>query len=1207
MHQTQLLQSLTDAAILTDPDGVVRGWNKSATQLFGWTAAEMLGRPLMERFPLAARAEVGEHLRHLAAGGEWDGEFEDYRKDGSRVWIEAHVHPVHDASGMITGILGVSRPISPVRAAEIERDRHDRYAADILNSISAHVAVLGPDGRIREVNRAWERFAADNSQSGYAPPSTEVGVDYVGLCRSCTGDKSDEATPAADGIEDVLRGKRSYFVLEYPCDSPTETRWFAMHVTPLSTRNGGAVVAHYDITARKQAEIAVAAQNRRTELALNAAHMGVWTLDLRTGRIEWSAEVYRIVGVSEFDGTFGAWTKLVHPDDLPAMQSQFNEAMERHMPFIGEFRIVRPGGENRWLANVGHFECDPSGEVVSVLGTVQDISARKRSEWALTAYNHILELIAAGADLYKILEEVIRLVEEQLTGSLCSVLILDKATGRLRSGAGQSLPAEYNRAVDGVPVGPKAGSCGTAAFRKATVTVTDIATDPLWEDYRALALRHGLRSCVSVPILSSGNVPGHEKGEVIGTFALYNRSPGDFDRLTYAILTGAEDLVRRAVQAGQQEKDGSRGESARIIEAAHLAGVAIEREHAGNAIRESEERFRAVFDSAPSAIYVKDLDGRHLYVNQAAANFFGVSKDRWIGKRSREVLPGHLADIYERSDREALTTIQPVEEQITSRLPDGREVTVLTTHIQLRHATGTPYAICGILRDITELVAAQKEFERLWLYAPDPLCVAGFDGYFKQVNPVWSRLLGWTDEELISKPYSELVHPDDRAGLAGVEERILKGETVRGYENRYRCRDGSYRWFSWNAIPVMENRVIYGITRDVTEEKRLAGMFHQAQKMEAVGQLASGVAHDFNNLLTVINGYTELLLAEVPAEDPRRDPLTQVLDAGQRASELTSQLLAFSRKAIIEPKILDINQIIESSARMLRRLIGEDVRLETNLAAVSPVKIDPGQLEQVFMNLAVNARDAMPAGGRLLIATEMLDLPDGLPIDSEEIIRGRCVRVSVSDTGAGMPKEVKARIFEPFFTTKGAGKGTGLGLATVYGIVRQAGGGILVESEPGQGTTFRILLPTVDEAPTGPKSVMTTVAPRGTETVLIAEDEDGVRNVATAILEIQGYTVLVAETGTKAVKILSEHPDPIHLLLTDVVMPDFGGRNLAEIVRQQRPEIRVMYMSGYTDDKVVRSGVASSRDWFVQKPFTPLVLARRVREVLDSTKDPTGR
>ncbi len=327
-------------------------------------------------------------------------------------------------------------------------------------------------------------------------------------------------------------------------------------------------------------------------MALTAAQMGVWTLDLATERIEWSPEVYRIVNLDEFDGRLETWSRLVHPDDWPQLKSRFDEALKYRMPFSAEFRIIRPGGDIRWLANVAQLECDASGKPLCVVGTVQDITNRKRSEWALTAYNQILELIAAGADLHRILGEVVGLVEEQLPGSLCSVLIVDKAAGRLRFGAGQSFPTEYNRAVDGVPIAAKAGSCGTAAYRKSTVIVTDIATDPLWDDYRDLALRNGLRSCVSVPILSSGNVPGFEKGEVIGTFALYNRAPGDFDHLTYAILTGAEELVRRAVQAEHVGDFTAAGESAPIIEATHLAGVAIERDYAGHAIARANSGFK---------------------------------------------------------------------------------------------------------------------------------------------------------------------------------------------------------------------------------------------------------------------------------------------------------------------------------------------------------------------------------------------------------------------------------------------------------------------------------------------------------------------------------------------------------------------------------------------------------------------------------------
>jgi PAS domain S-box-containing protein len=709
-----------------------------------------------------------------------------------------------------------------------------------------------------------------------------------------------------------------------------------------------------------------------------------------------------------------------------------------------------------------------------------------------------------------------------------------------------------------------------------------------------------------VPIFSSGNVPGFDKGEVIGTFALYNRAAGDFDRLTYAILTGAEELVRRAVQSGQAAEPATVGESARIIEATHLAGVAIERDRAGQAIRESEGRFRAVFDSAPLSIYLKDLDGRHVFVNRAMADMFGVPAKDWLGKRSRDILPTDLADLCERSDRVARADQHSVEEQITCRLAEGREVTVLATHLLLLNGE-EPYAICGILRDITDLLAAQREYERLWLYAPEPLCVSGGDAHLRRVNPAWTRLLGWTESELITRGWAEFVHPDDLSRTVEVNRALAEGKAVQRFINRYRCRNGEYRWFSWDAVLLPEQGSIYGFARDVTEERRLEEQFRQAQKMEAVGQLAGGVAHDFNNLLTVINAYTELVLSELPPVDPLRDLLGQVLHAAERASGLTSQLLAFCRKAVIEPKILDINQVIDSSARMLRRLIGEDVQLVTHSSPVPPVRIDPGHIEQVFMNLAVNARDAMPEGGVLTITTELVEQHDEAPTESGVFPPGKYVRVSVTDTGVGTPPEVQARIFEPFFTTKGAGKGTGLGLSTVYGIVRQAGGTIGVESVPGSGTTFHILLPTVDELPTGSNAAVITIAPRGTETVLVAEDEDGVRQVVRAVLENQGYTVLHAATGSEAVRMASEHRGPIDLVLTDGVMPDLGGRALAEVVRAQRPDARVLYMSGYTDDAVIRSGVEASRDWFIQKPFTPMSLARRVREVLDGSRGGPAR
>ena len=389
--------------------------------------------------------------------------------------------------------------------------------------------------------------------------------------------------------------------------------------------------------------------------------------------------------------------------------------------------------------------------------------------------------------------------------------------------------------------------------------------------------------------------------------------------------------------------------------------------------------------------------------------------------------------------------------------------------------------------------------------------------------------------------------------------------------------------------------------RDVTEQRRLEGQLLQAQKMEAVGRLAGGVAHDFNNLLTVILSYSDLLLEDLPPEIPDRADVAEIRKAAVAASSLTRQLLAFSRQQVLEPRVLDVNTVVASTEKLLTRLLGEDVSLTTTLAAaLGAVKVDPGQLEQIIMNLAVNARDAMPRGGRLSIETANVEMDESY-VHGHPLARpGHYVMLAVSDTGTGMDAATQARIFEPFFTTKEAGKGTGLGLATVYGIVRQSSGFIWVYSEPGHGTSFKIYLPRVDE-PVSPAGAPAPQVVGGSETVLVVEDVAAVRAVTRQMLERQGYCVLEAANGATALSLARQHQSAIHLLVTDVVMPEVSGRELADQLVQLRPDMRVLFMSGYTDDAVVRHGILQEGIAYLQKPFTPDTLARKVRAVLDGS------
>ncbi len=454
--------------------------------------------------------------------------------------------------------------------------------------------------------------------------------------------------------------------------------------------------------------------------------------------------------------------------------------------------------------------------------------------------------------------------------------------------------------------------------------------------------------------------------------------------------------------------------------------------------------------------------------------------------------------------------------------------------------------------------------------------------------------------------FLEFVHPDDRARVRFAVNRALAGREPYSIDIRIVRRDGSVRAVHAQGEAATDDGKptrMFGTIQDVTEFKDLEAQLRQSQKMEAVGRLAGGVAHDFNNMLTVITGYSEFLLKRLSESDPIRSEISAIRQAGERAAGLTRQLLAFSRRQVLAPQVLNLNKVVSEMEKMLGRLIGEDVEISMVLGqGLSNVKADPGQIEQVVMNLAVNARDAMPEGGKLTIATADADLSEAYASEHVGVVPGLHVKLSVSDTGVGMDDETRAHIFEPFFTTKEVGKGTGLGLATVYGIVRQSGGYVAVESSPGKGTTFAIYFPRAEEEATPGKEGVPSEELRGTETVLLVEDEEGVREFAGRVLRENGYTVFDAENGLAALDVLARHDGTVDLLLTDVVMPGMGGFELARRASALRPGSDVLYMSGYTEEMVGEGGFLKSDVPFLPKPFAPDALLRKVREVLASRK-----
>jgi PAS domain S-box-containing protein len=651
-----------------------------------------------------------------------------------------------------------------------------------------------------------------------------------------------------------------------------------------------------------------------------------------------------------------------------------------------------------------------------------------------------------------------------------------------------------------------------------------------------------------------------------------------------------------------------------------------DRTRADEAVRKSEAQFRAIVENSHDGILFLDANRAIVYRSPSYERINGYSDAERLGQIAFvTVHPDDQAALH-RAWTELLSRPDALQEIcFRTRHKNGSWRWVETSLRNLLHNPQVQ-AVVATTRDVTERKQAEqalRESTQHYLTVaqciPDAIFSMDLSGRLTYVSPNVERMFGWTGEEMLKLKLRNRTTPEQAAKT----ELIIKDELSKAaspqynrnriisFESEQLRKDGTTFWAEINAVLIWSDdgqpTGWTGVARDITERKRaeeeedkLQKQLFQAQKLESIGQLAGGVAHDFNNLLQVINGYSDLLLHKLKNRDSLHRQVAEIRQAGNQGAALTRQLLAFSREQIIEPKRFDLDQLIDDNRAMLQRLVGEDIEIET-IPASSPalVMADPGQLHQVLMNLAANSRDAMPRGGKFTIRTTNVDVGKAESANGRGLARGPFVLWQVSDTGTGIPQDVQERIFDPFFTTKEPGKGTGLGLATVYGIVRQSGGTIAVSSELGRGTTFHIYLPRVQGTVSQPDETDRLGEDlRGEETVLVVEDRPDVRNLVVEALQAGGYRVLQAREGSEALQVAEQHSGPIHLLLTDVIMPHMTGKEVAERLKQFRAETKVLYMSGYAADVVSSRGLLDSGEQYIAKPFCLNSLLKKVYEVL---------
>ncbi len=1197
-HYKALVENSVDCIKLLDLEGHLEFMSLGGQKLLEIDDVQSFyGQSWIEFWKEEDQARIRQVVA-MAAQGEI-GSFEAYcpTVTGKQKWWHVIVSPIVDSDSRVIKLLSVSRDITAQKQTESELHSQYEMMRSITTASPIGISVVGTDGRISFSNESAEKLLHltqdEISKRSYNDPKWKI-------CTIDGGHFPEEDLP----FNRVMQAGEAVFDVQHGIETPDGQRMIlSINAAPMKDQAGditGMVAFMTDITEQLAKDKQIQESEARYRSLFEQASEPIVVvsqdgtiLDHNQQKSPLGFEREEMIGRKFFE---------LGVEGIDQLQDRFRNVIDGDTePF--DVELGTKTGEKIWL------EIYPSavreGNQITLRFSIRDITQSKRVDERIqkamdqaNTRTHELESLLESAkvvlenDEFPTTARKIFDATRKMTGAQSGYVALLSDDGHenevlfLESGG---LPCTVDPNLPMPVRGLRA-----EAYKSGQVACHNDFMNSKWAKFMPGG-HVDLRNVMFSPL----NI----EGKTVGIMGLANKD-GDFTEDDQRIAAAFGQLAAMALQNSR-----------------HLDQLTENEQE----LRQLEKRSSALVDHSPVCHKIVDLDFNLQYMS---ANGFRMLKmeqnDEYYGKpypfdffpeSSREELS---ASLLEARDTKKVKTLESLASDA-----EGNAVWLHHSIIPVFNDDGFIHYITAVSADITErkqmeeqILDQRRELELVVNATSDAIWSWDFRNNQLTFSPSYYTMLGYEPDEFPAdyENWVKRIHPDDLDQALAVANEYLQTKPD-DYHNEFRMltKDGSYRWImtfakvverdeNGEAVRLIGNHQDITERKDIEEKKKaVEEQFHQAQKMESVGRLAGGVAHDFNNLLTGITGNVSLALMDLPEGDPLRETLEEINQAADSAATLTRQLLAFSRKQLIAPKVVNLNQLIDRSYKMLRRLIGEDIDLVFRPEQkLRQTKVDPGQLEQVLVNLAVNARDAMPDGGKLTLETENVTLDDSYCRLHAHALPGEYVMIAVSDNGIGMDEKVREHLFEPFFTTKPKDKGTGLGLATVYGTIKQSGGNIEVYSEPGEGTTFKVYFPTVEaEAETIDRPAMWDDLPNGTETVLVVEDERMVRNIAVKILTRQGYTVIAAEDGPTALQMAENPESNIDLLMTDIIMPGMNGRELSIKLESKIPNLKTLYTSGYTENAIAHHGVLDEGVNFIGKPYTPQALAKKLREVLD--------